>query len=106
MGVVHEITENATYEEKISQAGPKLVLVDFYALWCGPCKQIAPAVKRAAHTRDIVVLKVNIDEAPELSQSQEVRAMPTFKLYKQGKVVSQFCGANPEKLFSEIEKFM
>ena len=76
-------------KEKLAEAGDKLVVVDFHATWCGPCKMIAPKIALMADQyRDVVFLKVDVDEAEDVAAEYHVSAMPTFKFIKNGKVVS------------------
>jgi len=71
------------YEELI--LGEKAVLVDFWAPWCTYCRRIEPALNKLADTRDdILIVKVNIDEEPELAHREQVEVIPTLVVYKQG----------------------
>ncbi len=74
------------------------VLVDFWAAWCGPCRMLLPIVSRLAeeYAGQFVLAKVNIDEQPELATRFGVRSVPTVKLVKNGEVVDEFLGAQPE----------
>jgi thioredoxin 1 len=86
-------------EKVFSEAGDKLVLIDFYATWCGPCKVIAPELEKlAGEYSNVVVLKVDVDEAEEVAQKYDISAMPTFKLFHKGKEISMVMGANLSKL--------
>ena len=71
------------------------ILVDFWAEWCGPCKQIGPALEEIAKERDgkLTVAKVNIDENPSTPAKYGVRGIPTLMLFKDGEPVSHKIGA-------------
>lgn len=71
------------------------VIIDFFATWCGPCKKIAPAFEKLAEVYpSIVFLKVDVDESPELVDTYEIQAMPTFVFLKDGVVVKRIEGAD------------
>jgi len=71
------------YEELI--LGDKPVLVDFWAPWCTYCRRINPALDKIADSReDVLVVKVNIDEEPELAQQERIEVIPTLVVYKEG----------------------
>jgi len=75
----------------------KPVLADFWAEWCGPCRMMGPIVKELGKEwkGKAVVVKVNSDEKPDLSQRFEIRSIPTFILFKGGKEVHRVSGAMP-----------
>lgn len=82
------------------------VLVDFWAVWCGPCKMIAPVVEEIAgeYAGKLKVAKVDVDENPMSGQKYGVRSIPTLLLFKQGKVVETIIGAMPKpKLLDRIK---
>ncbi|CAJ1973264.1 unnamed protein product [Sphenostylis stenocarpa] len=83
----------------------KLIVVDFTASWCGPCRFIAPILadiaKRLPH---VTFLKVDVDELDSVSKEWEVEAMPTFLFLKEGNLVDKIVGAKKEELQSIITK--
>ena len=75
------------------------VMVDFYATWCGPCQQIAPYYEELQKNNpDISFLKVNSDEFESLSEKYEVKALPTFIIFKAGKEIGRISGAGKPRL--------
>ncbi|KAF1984571.1 putative thioredoxin [Aulographum hederae CBS 113979] len=86
----------------------KIVVVDFFAEWCGPCKQIAPVYEQLAmqlsKPKEMVFTKVDTDKQPQISQSYNITAMPTFMVFKNGKEVSRIRGANPKALSDAVKK--
>lgn len=85
----------------------KLTVVDFYAQWCGPCKRLAPKYEALAeeYGDKINCYKVDVDEAGDVAQQCEIKAMPTFKFYKNGVLVHSFEGASEENLKQAVEQF-
>jgi len=83
-----------------------LVFVDFYADWCGPCKMTAPIIEELANeVKEVKFVKVNVDENPDLASQYNIFSIPTFLIFKDGKVVHQFVGGRGKESFlSEIEK--
>jgi thioredoxin 1 len=86
-----------TFEETLA-AAHGLVMVDFWAAWCGPCRAIAPVLEELAEASDgrVVLLKVNVDESPALAARYGIRSIPTILFVKQGKVADQVIGAVPK----------
>ena len=94
MSVIHINKENF-HQEVI--ASDKPVLLDFWAPWCGPCRLLAPILDQVAEEReDIKVVKVNVDEEPELAGQFRVYSIPTLAVMKDGQVVHQSAGARPK----------
>lgn len=75
----------------------KIVLLDFYADWCGPCQMLSPVIHQIADEReDILVAKINVDENPELSQKFGVFSIPSLFVLKNGEVINQSVGFKPK----------
>ncbi|XP_004079889.1 thioredoxin [Oryzias latipes] len=104
--MVREVADLAEFKKILEDAGDKLVVVDFTASWCGPCKQIAPLYKQMSESDDnknVVFLKVDVDEADDISSFCEIKCMPTFHFYKGGKKVDEFSGANVATLEEKLK---
>ena len=94
MSVIHINKENF-HQEVI--ASDKPVLLDFWAPWCGPCRLLAPILDAVAEEReDIKVVKINVDEEPELAGQFRVYSIPTLAVMKNGQLVHQSAGARPK----------
>ncbi|XP_017050179.1 thioredoxin-2-like [Drosophila ficusphila] len=92
--------------QQLACAGDKLVVLDFFATWCGPCKIMAPKVEELAeqYSNRAVVLKVNVDECEDIALEYNVSCMPTFVFIKAGEVVEQVVGANLAMVAKAMEK--
>jgi len=84
----------------------KLVFVDFYAPWCGPCQVTAPVIDQIAEERkETSFVKVDVDKNGQIASQYNVFSIPTFVIFNQGKVITQFTGAmGKERFIEEIEK--
>ena len=81
----------------------KTVLLDFWALWCAPCRMVVPIMEEIAGERpDIKVGKINVDEQPELASKFSIMSIPTLVVMKNGKIVQQVSGARPKKAILEM----
>lgn len=100
------MVKHVTVKEFDNEVKEGIVLVDFFADWCGPCKMIAPILETFASKHpDVKVLKVNVDEEQELAAKYSIMAIPTLMVYKNGKQVDVKQGfANLELLEEMIEE--
>ncbi len=99
--IVH--ATDASFEQDVIQ-NDKLVLVDFWAEWCGPCKMIAPVLDQLAEEYDekLQIVKVNVDENPETPAKYSVRGIPTLLLFKGGEMQAQKVGALSKTQLAEF----
>ena len=94
MSVIHVNKYNFSQEVLHSD---RPVLLDFWASWCGPCRMLSPIVDEIAGEReDIKVVKVNVDEEPELANRFQVMSIPALFVLNEGKVVAQSLGVKPK----------
>ena len=88
--MVYQCTDLADLNSKIEEAGDKLVVIDFFATWCGPCKMIAPKIEEMEKSMpNVVFLKVDVDDNEEAAMEFNVTAMPTFVFMKKKQKVSE-----------------
>ena len=101
MGKVAELSSDNFDQEVLQSAEP--VLVDFWAPWCGPCRQITPMIEELAaeNAGSAKVLKVNIDENPQTAQQFGVMSIPTLMVFKNGDVAERFVGVQPKAKLQE-----
>lgn len=82
------------------------VLVDFFATWCGPCKMLTPVLESVANKLDgkVKIVKVDVDESPDLAQRFGIMSVPTMILFKKGQQAAAFSGYMPEAMLMQILK--
>ena len=90
--------EDATWDSEVMKAS-ELVMVDFWAVWCGPCQMVAPIVDELAneYVGKLKVRKLNTDENPEVAGRYQVMSIPTILFFKNGQVAGQIVGAVPKQ---------
>tara|TARA_Y100001960_G_C14471357_1_gene727041 strand:+ start:494 stop:820 length:327 start_codon:yes stop_codon:yes gene_type:complete len=95
-------TSDVKFEEDVIKSS-KPAIVDFWAEWCGPCKQIAPILEEISIEKKdtISIFKINIDINPETPQKYGVRGIPTIMLFKDGQLIDQKVGSLPKSMINE-----
>lgn len=95
MAVIHITKDN--FEEEVIRSD-KPVLLDFFAVWCGPCKMIAPTIEEIAEENEhIKVCKIDVDQAPELANRFQIYSIPTLIVMDKGQVINQALGARSKQ---------
>lgn len=106
MTIKHLETE-AAFDDALKAAKDKIVIVDFYADWCGPCKRLAPALEKMAeqHT-NVHFYKVNVEENVAISKRYKISAMPTILFFKSHEQVDKVIGADISKITDKLEALL
>ena len=102
---IYDVSETDFNEKVIEASDNKLIVVDFWAPWCGPCKQLTPILEKVVTGLEdkIVLAKINIDENQQIAAQLRIQSIPAVFAFKNKQVVNAFQGVIPEK---EIFKFL
>src|SRR5579884_567225 len=95
--------DDRTWETEVIKS-PGVVMVDFWAVWCGPCQMVAPIVDELAteYAGKLKVMKLNTDENPEVAGRYQIMSIPTILFFKNGQPVEKLIGARPKRQFKEV----
>ncbi len=101
--MVHLVSSSAEFSDLIKNN--EMVVVDYFAEWCGPCKMIAPKFEQFSQAYSKAkFIKVDVDQLEDVAQSAGIRAMPTFHIYVKGQKAAEIIGADPKKLEDAIKQ--
>jgi len=95
--------DQTNWETEVMQSS-QVVMVDFWAVWCGPCQMVAPIVEQLAseYAGKLKVMKLNTDEAPEIAGRYQIMSIPTILFFKDGQPVEKLVGVRPKPQFKQV----
>ncbi len=101
----HDVNADQFEAEVIAASRDKLVVADFWAPWCGPCRTLGPILDRvvASYQDRVTLAKINVQENPDLGAQWRIRSIPSVKAFRNGVVVGEFVGAQPE---AEVRRWL
>ena len=99
--MIKHLNNSNEFENEVKEG---LVIVDFYADWCGPCQMLAPVLEDLEKETSIKIVKINVDEIPDLARQFKIMSIPTLMLFKDGKFVKKELGYMPIERLREFIK--
>mmetsp|Transcript_11411 Transcript_11411/g.11436 ORF Transcript_11411/g.11436 Transcript_11411/m.11436 type:complete len:155 (-) Transcript_11411:291-755(-) len=103
--MIREITSESDWKQILHESCEKLVVVDFYAVWCGPCKVVAPHIEKYSEMYgEVIFCKLDVDKLGSIAQENGISAMPTFLAFRDGHLVGSVRGADPSAVEKLVQK--
>ena len=99
--MLKHLNNSSEFEQEVKEG---LVIVDFYADWCGPCQMLAPNLEQLDKEGGVKIVKINVDEIPDLARQFRIMSIPTLMLFKDGKFVKKDLGYMPIERLREFIK--